>query len=615
MKPVHSSAWCRALLGVSATACLLGAAGCTTPIWRSQSPDEETPPPVEEPNWRSVGDLSRVWGLDFVKLEAVALVSGLNSTGSDPGVSPQRDVLVRDMRVRGVRSPNETLARPDTSMVLVRAFLPPGVQKGDRVDIEVQVPSRSETTSLEDGWLMKTAMRELAVMDSQIHSGHILCLGQGPVVVTSLMEGEDDKVLKTRGQVLGGGIATESRSLGLFVRERYRSVRTSAMIGAAVNRRFHIFDRGVKVGVATPKKDHYVELKIHPRYNNNVVRYSQVVQAIAVKETSTERIERIARLEQEIFDPVTARGAALALEAMGAEGARILLAGLEAEDPEARFYAAEALAYLNKPEAAPVLAEAAMTESAFRWHALAALSVMDDLKGHDVLSDLLHVVSAETRYGAFRSLRAMNPKDPLVGGKDMGGEFALHSIATNGPPLIHFTRTRRAEMVMFGADQQFECPFVVFAGREIMVKGTADGQVRVSRFSPGQEDRFVTCTNRVDDVVRAVVKLDGSYCDVVKAVQKANAEDRLAGRVVFDALPRPGRTYHRDGGDLVVGTGHLRESQPDSPVPSMFLSHDDRSPTERKTPTKKSTQKQEEPEETTQTNARGFDRIRGWFAG
>ena len=61
-----------------------------------------------------------------------------------------------------------------------------------------------------------------------------------------------------------------------------------------------------------------------------------------------------------------------------------------------------------------MLAQVARDEPAFRVNALAALSAMDDATAHDALRALLEVKSAETRYGAFRSLWAMNQHDPLL---------------------------------------------------------------------------------------------------------------------------------------------------------------------------------------------------------
>ena len=50
---------------------------------RSQSPDEPQP---DESHARLVGDLAVPTGMEYVRVEAVGLVTGLHGTGSDPAL-------------------------------------------------------------------------------------------------------------------------------------------------------------------------------------------------------------------------------------------------------------------------------------------------------------------------------------------------------------------------------------------------------------------------------------------------------------------------------------------------------------------------------------------------
>jgi hypothetical protein len=193
---------------------------------------------------------------------------------------------------------------------------------------------------------------------------------------------------------------------------------------------------------------------------------------VAVRESPAERSARLELLERQLLEPVTASNAALRLEAVGADAIPVLKKGLQSADPEVRFYAAEALAYLDDSSAAGPLAEAAKNEPAFRAYALTALSAMDAFAAEEALRSLLDVPSAETRYGAFRSLWAMNPNSDLVRGEELGEQFSYHVLRTNGPPMVHVTRNRRPEIVMFGADQHFQPPMVVDAGKQIMTPAT-----------------------------------------------------------------------------------------------------------------------------------------------
>jgi flagellar basal body P-ring protein FlgI len=532
---------CRAWLVCS----LFALCGCAAPALRSQSPEDLTS--ALESKTKLVGDVARPFGHNPVKVESVALVTGLDGTGADPAPSPQRAALLHELQTIGVQNPNQLLASPSTSLVLVRGFLPPGIQKGDKFDLEVQVPSHSETTSLRGGWLMETRMTELAVLGGQIHEGHRLATGEGAVLVDPSANGDKDRALLVRGRVLGGGTALKSRDLGLFITPEEKSVRLAAQIGQAVNHRFHTFARGIKQGVANPRTDERIDLKIHPRYKDNLARYIRVVRSIPIKESPSEQSLRIGLLERQLLDPITCATAALRLEAIGHEAVSALVKGIASSDAEVRFYAAEALAYLDESQAAAPLARAAREEPAFRAYALAALSTIDDIAAHDELVTLLDSTSSETRYGAFRALWAMNANDPLIRGENLGGQFGYHTLNTAGPAMIHVTRSYRPEVVVFGHEHRLEAPFVLEAGKSILVKATTSDKATVSKFAVGHPDQKRVVSTKVDDVIRAIVELGGTYPDVVQALQQAKSGHALSGRFEVDALPDGERSYrHRD---------------------------------------------------------------------
>jgi flagellar basal body P-ring protein FlgI len=548
---------------------LLSLCGCAAPALRSQSPEEFSE--VLESKTRLVGDVARPFGNEYVKVESVALVTGLDNTGEDPAPSTQRAALLHELQTIGVQNPNQLLASPTTAMVLVRGFLPPGVRKGDKLDLEVQVPQGSETTSLRNGWLMETRLAQMAVLGGAIREGQSLATGEGPVLVDPSASGEADRALLVRGRVLGGGTALRSRDIGLFIPPEEKSIRLSAQIGQSINRRFHTFSRGLKEGAATPRSDERIDLKIHPRYKDNIARYIRVIRSIPLKETPAEQSLRVRLLERQLLDPITSPTAALRLEAIGGEAIEALAKGAESTDGEVRFYAAEALAYLDDNRAAAPLARAAREEPAFRAYALAALSSMADMAARDELVNLLETPSSETRYGAFRALWAMNPNDPLIRGENLGGQFGYHVLATSGPPMIHVTRSYRPEVVIFGHEQTLATPFVLEAGKSILVKG-ADDQVTVSRFSVGQPDQKRVVGPQVDEIIRAVVELGGTYPDVVQALQQAKGNRSLAGRFEVDALPDGDRAYRQtdtvaEGADAVASDTRIVVA---NPLPNLF---------------------------------------------
>lgn len=548
---------------------LSAAAGCTGPLVRSQSPTPESYIDEElEARIKLIGDLTATWGFNYLKVESVALVTGLNNTGSDPPPSNQRQTLLEEMQSHQVEHPNQVLSSPATSMVIVRGYLPPGCQKGDIFDVEVRIPPRSETTSLRGGWMMQSRMRETEFMGGAVRTGHILALAQGPVIVDAVFNNNGDPVQETRGRVLSGAVATKPRKMGLVVRSEYHSVRTSTAIASAINMRFHTFDRGIKTGVADPKDDNYIELMVYPRYKNNLTRYVRVVRSLAINEGQADRAQRLILLEQMIRDPVSAPSAALQLEAIGKEGIPILKRALDTSDPEVRFYAAEALAYLDEPECTKPLREAAEQEPAFRWHAIAALASMDDLTAYEQLNGLLHVTSAETRYGAFRALRKRNPNDPLLKGTVFHQEFSLHVVPTSADPLVHFTQSSRPEIVLFGDQIELLPTDFVFAGDKIVVKRIGPQELRISHFSPGKPDEVEVCSTRLDEVIRTAGRMGAHYEDMLTLVHEAKRQNFVTAKVMVDALPRANRMLEKQYDDSAAATASRRRVA--SPLPDLF---------------------------------------------
>ena len=531
---------------------LLFGIGCTSSLIRPNAAEESTSSdPEEERSIRLVRDMARIWGLRPVRIEGIGLVTGLPNTGSDPPTSAGRDMLLNDMRRRKVDRPVSILSSPSTAMAVVRTQLPAGVRKGDRLDIEVSSPSNSTTTSLRSGWLMPTRLQEMAVLGNRIREGHLMGMAEGSLIVKSLLESESNDRAETKARVLGGAVSNIDRKLGLVLMSEHHSVRSSAMLGNAINARFHRYDRGTKTGVATPKRDNFIELDVHRTYRRNLVRYVRVIQAIPVRGTPHERLNRIHELEPQLLEPKTALRAAVDLEAIGVESLPALRKGLQSNHQLVRFAAAEALAYMNEIEAVPHLLKAAQTERALRWHALTALSSMRETEARDALAELLHEPSDESRYGAFKALIEFNPRDPAAHGEIVGETLAMHRIPSETEPLVHIRRTERPEIVIFGDPIRLQTPLVIMAGKRYMVKSEADNRLKISAFTAAEKDRARYCDNDLSEVIRTIVKIGGSYTDIVSSIMDAKRKGSLTARVKFDAIPQPGREYEFDPADLV----------------------------------------------------------------
>ncbi|HEX2477619.1 MAG TPA: hypothetical protein VHK01_22875, partial [Lacipirellulaceae bacterium] len=75
--------------------------GCSGPILRPQSPEARLDlPPM--PDVKYVSEYTHPYGMNYVKLEGISLLTGLRRTGSDPPPNNQRALLLAEMNRRGV---------------------------------------------------------------------------------------------------------------------------------------------------------------------------------------------------------------------------------------------------------------------------------------------------------------------------------------------------------------------------------------------------------------------------------------------------------------------------------------------------------------------------------
>jgi Flagellar P-ring protein/HEAT repeats len=496
-----------------------------------------------------VGQFTQVVGQNVIRIEGAGLVVGLDGTGEDPPPSLVRQMVIADMKRRGVVNPDRLLKSPNVAVVIVTAYLPPLIRDKETFDVEVSLPAGSKVKSLNGGYLMETYLAEHVIVPGQVdHKGKEMATAKGPILVSSAHANTGDLagVLK-RGRIVAGGKSKLDRDLALYLRNDFRSERNAVRIASAIGRRFFEYDKhGQQIALAEAKTDQQIKLKVLSKYRDNYPRYLEVIRKIAFKETDVARQVRMKRLRSELLQPDTCANAALELEAIGDRSIPILKSGLTNADPEVRYHAAMALGYLADPSCLDVLADAARNQYAFRIFALAAMASFEDPEVYAKLRDLLDVDSAETRYGAFRALTTLNANDPFVRGKTINDQFKLHVLTTTGPPMIHLSNCKKTEVVLFGADQTIKTPLFARAGTCILVTAPAGShEVRVCRFAIGQEDQRKIVSTRVEDIILAMTDMGATFPDVAQFLSEANAQHNLVGRLEIDALPRAGRFFDR----------------------------------------------------------------------
>jgi hypothetical protein len=494
-------------------------------------------------------------GNGLVTLKGVGLVTGLNGQGGDPAPSGLRTQLQNEMARRGVKEANKILSSPDTAMVVVIAYLPTMVRKGQKFDVRVVLPPDARAKSLKGGWLLETRLFEEHTVDNQVSLRPQEYAVAGGAVLTGLgvedVRGERQAELMA-GTIPGGAISKVDRDLRIMLLSDKRGIRNAQRVAEAVSARFHKYNKyGEKIACAEAQTDSLVNLQAHAQYRNNIPRYQAVIRSIALKESDVSRRMRMESLARDVMDPERCQSAALQLEAIGEDAAPFLRDALESENFEVRFASAQSLAYLGDPAGVSVLKEAAKNQPAFRVYALVALSVIrEDAEAIMALRELMSSGSLETRYGALRALKELDPRDPYLNPIEFENRFVVHVIDCEGEPMVHVTRRRMTEVTLFGSDQRLRLPAVLNAGDRLRIIGEAgDDSVDVIRYALDAEPERYRVPNRLADILRVLGELDASYPNVVQFLVEADSQHNLMGPFGIDRLPQAGRVFSRSSGE------------------------------------------------------------------
>ena len=129
--------------------------------------------------------------------------------------------------------------------------------------------------------------------------------------------------------------------------------------------------------------------------------------------------------------------------------------------------------------------------------------------------------TAETRYGAFRAMRALRPSDDSVRGELLNEAFWVHHAAPASPSLVHVSSTRRAEIVLFGEEIYLEPPFSFRAGPEFTITaGNDDTRCTLSCFSLQDGIHRKQCSLKLDEVLHKLAEMGAAYPDVVDMLRR-----------------------------------------------------------------------------------------------
>ena len=543
----------RAVLGAGLLV-FLGLLGCTSLQTRFQAEDETDRYAVE-----TIGDLTLVGNASPTPVGGVGLIVGLEGTGGDCPPDSYRAMLEDALVKAGVRKVKEVMTDPDHAMVLVLGLVQPGTSADDRIDLEVTLPRGSRATSLRGGYLIKCDLYTYDFAERLnpdpngprgMLRGHPIVSAEGTLLV-GLGDGDEEGRNK-RGRIWGGGRCKVAMGFNLVMNSNQQGARVTALVADRINETFQAgFHGEAGSAVAVAENPTNVRLKVPAQYHLNTPRFLRVVRLIPlgtqldvpINKGDDHRTYR-QRLADDLLDPAKTVTSALRLEALGQASIPALKKGLDSTHPLVRFCSAEVLAYLGDPACGQELAAAVRTQPALRAFGLTAMASLDENICHVKLGELLTTArDDETRYGAFRALRTLNPRDPLVKGEQFNDLFWLHRVAPNTPPLVHISSTRRAEIVLFGEEPTLKPEFAFQAGEFVVTASKDDTHCTISRVPLHGPTTRKTCPLELVKLLHTLSEMGCMYPEVVALLQQADSSGALSCRLRCDALPQATTVY------------------------------------------------------------------------
>ena len=322
---------------------------------------------------------------------------------------------------------------------------------------------------------------------------------------------------------------------------------TSSQIGNAINRRFHTFDRGIKEGVAKPKTDEFIELKVHPRYKDNIDRYMpRGAGGAAARERRRSSMAAfdVARTPIARSDHGGDRGHSARSAGQGRDRARCKRArgggrrgavlrgrgaGLSRRQPRRRRLGPIGPRRAGLPRLRPGRAQR-----------------------HGRLRGLRSPARSARCPAPRRATVRSGPCGPWTSAtrwsraKTWAGNSATTCSDTKGPAdgSRHPQPSGRDRDLRPGPGVS-DTPVARGRHRDHGQHAWTTTRQRHAALPSGEPDQKRVVSTKVDDVIRAIVDLGGTYPDVVQALQMPRRPVRLPGRFEMDAMPQGGRRYLR----------------------------------------------------------------------
>jgi hypothetical protein len=446
-------------------------------------------------------EVAEVENKDPYPVSGYGLVVGLSNTGDNTG-TPQAVVnaMLDEMARRGLGSsddrlrpykPGAMLQDPQTAIVEVYAYIPPGGSAGQRIDVYVQAVRNSQTKSLARGNLYQTNLFIGGVDElNPKPKPNVYVRAAGAVFVnpsyTSNGKMADAASLRS-GTIMSGGVMNEDRPL--WFRSRHPQLSIARSIEARLDLRFQERQGNP---VAKTQDEAIVHVYVPHSFNGDWEHFVGVATHLYLDATPGAGLLKAKALGAEAVKPdALLADISYCWEGIGEEALPVIQKLYTHASSDVAFAAARAGAFIGDASADETMLEIARNDrNPFQLNAVKVLGALPMSPRIDrMLGDLLATKNALVRVEAYRVL-AEHESGAIIS-RAIDGQFAIDHIATDGPPLVYASRTGIPRIAIFGHNVSLNQPIMYTAMDDrLTICTAADGKSvtvfdRTSKLNPG----------------------------------------------------------------------------------------------------------------------------------
>ena len=464
-----------------------------------------------------VGEVTTLVQFQAVPVRGYGVVAGLPGTGSGECPPALRTELERFISKKIPHDANfnarRFLGSNNTAVVEVIGTIPTLASPEQTFDVRLIPFSRSQTLSLDGGYLYTTELKEMSRFVRYDQFARSLAEAHGQVFRDPFAS--PDTPLQWYS--LGGGIVKNEVKISLAINQP--SFKAASIIRNAINERF-----GSKTATAVSEEE--IRLRIPARFHHNKLRFLQMIRSIYLSNDPENRYQKRDDFLRDLVEQDNKYPAEIALEAFGKNVVQPLKSLLSSSDPAVRFHAARCLLYIGDENGFNALRETAMDPSSpYRIDSIKAFEAVSGSKPvENVLVQLVADPDIQIRIAACDQLLNMNSFS--VKRMIVADSFVIDTVFSAGPKAVYVFCQKAPRIVLFGSP--IRCS-------ENMFIQSDDGTVTINAL-PGS--KYLSVSRKHPNRPRVIGPIKSTR-DLASLIRILGESSEIENRITYPGLSIP----------------------------------------------------------------------------